>query len=51
MRAGAAGGIEAIVKAINKHINNADVCYQGCCALMNMTINNGKNTNIKQQIK
>ena len=39
----AAGGIEAVVKAINTHINNAGVCEQGCGALMNMTAN-GKNT-------
>ena len=51
MKAGAAGGIEAVVKAINTHINNANVCYQGCGALWNMTFN-GKNTDkaIKQQI-
>ena len=39
MKAGAAGGIEAVVKAINTHINNADVCYRGCGALCNMTVN------------
>ena len=43
MKAGTAGGIEAAVKVINTHINNADVCEQGCGALMNMTVNNGKN--------
>ena len=43
MKAGAAGGIEAAVKAINTHINNAGVCENGCDALRNMTIN-GKNT-------
>ena len=42
MKAGSAGGIEAAVKAINTHINNAGVCYQGCGALMSMTANNGK---------
>ena len=44
MKAGAAGGIDAVVKAINTHIGNAGVCEQGCGALLNMTINNGKNT-------
>ena len=44
MKAGAAGGIEAVVKAINTHIDNAGVCEQGCGALNNMTANNGKNT-------
>ena len=47
MKAGAAGGIEAVVKAINTHIDNAGVCYAGCGALRNMTIN-GKNTVTKQ---
>ena len=37
IKAGAAGGIEAVVKAINTHISNASVCYQGCDALKNMT--------------
>ena len=40
---GEAGGIETVVKAINTHIDNADVCEQGCGALWSMTIN-GKNT-------
>ena len=39
VKAGAAGGIKAVVKAINTHINNADVCEKGCCALSNMTVN------------
>ena len=36
MKAGAAGGIEAVVKAINTHINNAGVCEKGCATLYNM---------------
>ena len=44
MKAGAAGGIEAAVKVINTHIDNADVCEWGCGALMSMAVNNGKNT-------
>ena len=36
------GGIEAVVKAINTHIRNADVCKTGCGALGNVTFNNGK---------
>ena len=47
MKAGAAGGIEAAVKAINTHINNAGVCESGCGALNNMTFN-GKNTDKTQ---
>ena len=43
MKAGAAGGIEVVVKAINTHVDNTNVCEQGCGALMSMT-NNGKNT-------
>ena len=43
MKAGAAGGIEAVVKAINIHIENVDICEYGCGALCNMTANNGKN--------
>ena len=41
MKAGAAGGIEAVVKAIKTHIDNVGVCYRGCGALRNM-IDNGK---------
>ena len=47
MKAGAVGGIEAVVKAINTHINNVGVCEQGCGALWNMTVN-GKKQMIKQ---
>ena len=47
MKAGAAGGVDAIVKAINTHINNAGVCENGCCALMSISIN-GKNAMIIQ---
>ena len=43
VKVGTAGGIEAVVKAINTHINNADVCEQGCGALASMAAN-GKNT-------
>ena len=48
MKAGAAGGIEAAVKAINTHIDNAGVCEQGCGALWCMTAN-GKNTDNNKQ--
>ena len=43
MKAGAEGGIEAVVKAINTHIGDVDVCEKGCEALYNMITNNGKN--------
>ena len=48
MKAGAAGGIEAVVKVINAHIYNASICEQGCRALANMIIN-GKNTDNTSQ--
>ena len=50
MKAGTAGGIEAVVKAINTHIKSTDVCYNGCGALLNMTVN-GKNTSETTAIK
>ena len=43
MKAGAVEGVEAVVKAINTHINNADVCAQGCGALRIMTVNGKSN--------
>ena len=30
---GTAGGIEAVLKAINEHINDVHVCEHGCSAL------------------
>ena len=50
MKAGAAGGIEAVVKAISTHISNTDVCEWGCGALWNMTVN-GKNTDKTKAMK
>ena len=49
VKAGAAGGIEAVVKAINTHMDNVGVCKNGCNALWNMTINNGKKHNKNSQ--
>ena len=48
VKAGAAGGIEAVVKVINTHINNANVCVNGCGVLWSITVN-GKRL-IKQRI-
>ena len=45
MKAGTAGGIEAVVKAISTHIGNANVCKWGCGALWNMIVNGKKNGN------
>ena len=42
MKAGTTGGIEAVVKAINTHIDNPGVCKRGCGVFWNMTVNNGK---------
>ena len=47
-KAGAVGGIEAVVKAINTHIDNLDMCKNGCGLLGDMILDNGKSL-IKQQ--
>ena len=39
MKAGEAGGIEVVVKAMNIHIGSAEICEQGCMSLLNMTAN------------
>ena len=39
--AGHAGVIDAIVKAMNTHINNTEICENSCAVLMDF-INNGK---------
>ena len=41
-KAGAEKGIEAVVEAINSHIDNVHVCCAGCAVLSTMAIN-GKN--------
>ena len=51
VKAGETGGIEAVVKAISIHIDNADVCQQGCSTLWCMTVNNGKRTNKTKKMK
>ena len=43
MKAGAAGGIETVINAINAHTDNTSVCENGCWALSNMAVN-GRNT-------
>ena len=37
MKAGAAGGIEAVVKAISTHLDNVNVCSAGCSTLWNIS--------------
>ena len=41
VKAGAAGGVETVVKVIKTHIGITGVCKQGCNALLIMT-ENGK---------
>ena len=43
MKAGKAGGTEAIIKVINTHIDNANVCKCGCAVLCFMIDAKGKN--------
>ena len=43
MKTGTARWIEAVVRAINTHIDNANVCEQGCDALWSIAAKNGKN--------
>lgn len=38
-KAGNVGAIDVVVKTINAHIDNADVCEKGCGALNNMVLN------------
>ena len=49
VKAGATGGIEAVVKAVSTYISNANICFAGCGTLYGMTSNNGKAL-IKKQI-
>lgn len=42
VKAGECGAIDAIVNTMKTHINNADICYRGFRALLNITSNNGK---------
>ena len=42
VKAGAAGGIDAVVKAINAHIYNVDACRAGCGALWVLVKDNCK---------
>ena len=54
MKAGIVGGIKVIVKVINTHINNADICEKECAALFSMTDDNGnkiKSETAKQHMK
>ena len=44
--AGKVGAIEVIVGAMKNYINNANLCYNGCGALFNITrISKNKQTN------
>ena len=37
------GGVETVVKIMNTHINNADICYKGLNTLLEMTTNSKAN--------
>lgn len=37
-----AGGIEAVVNVINRHIDNQEMCRVGCATLCDLTIADGK---------
>ena len=43
------GGIEAVIKAVSIHVDNAGVCYVGCGALTNIAANYGKAQQQQQQ--
>lgn len=38
--------IDVIMSALTIHLNNANVCYNGCGALMNIALNNGKKVSV-----
>ena len=40
--AGKCGAIEAVVNTMKAHPGNAGACHYGCCALGNITADNGK---------
>ena len=40
MKVGEVEGIAVVLKAMDTHINNADVCFYGCGALWNITDDN-----------
>ena len=42
-RAGNAGGVEAVVAAMQRHANNADVQHYACWALNSLSYNNPTN--------
>ena len=42
VKAGTTNAIKTVVKAINTHIDNSDVCYTGCAALFSMVDGDSK---------
>ena len=42
VKAGTTGVIEAVVKIINTHIENGEICEYGCWVLWTITFNNSK---------
>lgn len=41
MRVGECESIDTITNIMKMHVNDAEICYNGCGVLMNITINNG----------
>ena len=39
--------IKAILRAMKTHVNTIEVCYNGFCALRNITSNNGKHITVE----
>ena len=45
MMAGKVGSIETVIRAINAHVHNTELCGNGCAALIGMmTLNSKKHT-------
>ena len=49
VKAGKGGAIEVILNVMRTHSKNGRVCEEGCLALYNITLNNGKQ--IEAQMK
>ena len=39
--AGREGAISVVLSVLNKHVSSASVCNNACCALRNITANDG----------
>ena len=50
-RAKEAGGIEIILEAMRRYINDVETCFNGCAAIVSMLNGNSKQTLEMKQIK